>query len=95
VLTVPTTSCVLPLQTAKAEGGPADLLADRDVESSDTNPAMDPSEQSKVAGREGSETAETQAMSSESGQSSLQAPCLMCDNRQRVKLSDVKGLAMH
>jgi hypothetical protein len=76
----------VPVQTAKVEGGPADLMADQEVESSDTNPAMDPSEQSGIAEREGSETAGTQAMSSESGESSwqtLQARTVLsqhCDN---------------
>jgi len=44
------------LQTGKMSGGPADTQAGRDVESSDTNPAMDPSEQPTMADREGSGT---------------------------------------
>jgi hypothetical protein len=60
------------------EGGPADLRTDRELESSDTNPdALDPSEQSKVADREGASSgssgssgseAQTQFRSSESGE---------------------------
>jgi hypothetical protein len=46
------------------------MSAGRDVESSDTTPTMDPSEQPKVAGREGSATneAQTQFRSSEPGE---------------------------
>jgi hypothetical protein len=43
-----------PLQTGTVKDGPADLQAGREVESSDTHPALDPSEQSKVAQREDS-----------------------------------------
>jgi len=62
----PTPACT---QTGKLRGGPADVGVGGEVESSDTNPAMDPSEQSKVADREGSGTneAQTQFKTSDSG----------------------------
>lgn len=42
------------LQTGTLKGGPADVNAGREIESSDTNLAMDPSEKSNLDRREGS-----------------------------------------
>lgn len=42
-----------PTQTGTLKDGPADLMAGRDLESSDTNPALDPSEQANITHREG------------------------------------------
>jgi hypothetical protein len=72
-----------PAQTGKLKDGPADLMAGRDVESSDTNPAMDPSEQSKVSKMEGSGTNMAQAQSSGSGGASLGTMFVM-DNQHGV-----------